>query len=131
MELALQSEMYTPSVDEQGNYVDNVYLCRITKEGIRCPCGARKSKSYGTTAIFTVHTKTQTHQNWLGALNRNKANYYVENERLKETVATQRLIIARLEKDVTTKILTIDYITRQIEMTNSNDVAVTNLLVFD
>jgi hypothetical protein len=51
-------------------------------------------------------------------------------------VQNQKLIIAKLEKDVQTKIMTIDYLTQQISQLNqqpelSHCKAVTNLLEFD
>jgi hypothetical protein len=80
-----------------------------------------------------VHIKSKSHQKWLSNLNANKVNYYVENEKLMETIKNQRIIIAKLEKDVSNKILTIDYLTQQL---NNNkpllkNVPTANLLEFD
>jgi len=63
-------------------------------------------------------------------LNTNRANFYIENERLKETVENQKLIISRMEKDIQTKIMTIDFLTRQIAL-QSTSKTVNNLLDFD
>jgi len=85
--------------------------------------------------MFTTHIKTKSHQTWLVSLNFNKANYYIENNILKDTVQNQKLIIAKLEKDVQTKIMTIDYLTQQINQLNQvNQIqckTVSNLLEFD
>jgi hypothetical protein len=132
MDLIQQSDIYSPNIDDTGNYIDSIPFFHIIKKGVRCPCGSRKDKVYETHNIFSAHIKTKTHQKWLNTLNQNKANYYVENEKLKETVQTQRLIIAKLEKDLNAKIMTIDYLTTQL--VKSSDLAssnVTNLLEFD
>jgi hypothetical protein len=125
MELVVEPDVYSPSVDEHGNYVDNV-LC---KKGLICPCGSRKDKVYETQSVFSAHTKTKTHQRWLADLNANRANFYVENEKLKELIQNQRLIIARLEKDINNKNATIDYLTQQV--VRGGCPTVNNLLEFD
>lgn len=66
----------------------------------------------------------------------NKANYYVENESLKNTIYNQRLIIAKLKEDLNNRIMTIDYLTQQLNKnTNTNNTNNTNntinLLEFD
>jgi hypothetical protein len=102
-----------------------------------CPCGARKDKLYETHTVFASHIKTKAHQSWLVTLNFNKTNFFIENDVLKKTVQNQKLIIAKLEKDINTKILTIDYLTQQINQLNQESStlnhckAVTNLLEFD
>ena len=58
--------------------------------------------------------KTKTHQKWIESLNLNRANHFVENQKLKETVASQCTIIARQEKTILTKDATIAYLTRQL-----------------
>lgn len=114
MELIVEPDIYSPSIDETGNYIDKIPSFNIIKKGLRCPCGSRKDKVYESHTVFSSHIKTKSHQSWLVTLNFNKANYYVENEKLKETVQNQKIIIAKLEKDINTKIMTIDYLTQQI-----------------
>lgn len=128
MELVVEPELYAPSVDETGKYVDKIPSFAINKKGLQCPCGARKDKIYETYNTFSCHIKTKNHQKWLENLNLNRANYYVENEQLKETMQNQRIIIARMEKEIQTKTMTIDYLT--LQLVNKNQV-VTNLLEFD
>jgi hypothetical protein len=130
MELSTEPDTYTPSIDEFGNYIDRVPPFNTVAHGLRCPCGSRKDKVYDTYGVFAAHIKTKSHQKWLANLNLNKANYYVENEQLKETIQTQRLMIAKLEKDLQTKTMTIDYLTNQLNSL-SNPKVVTNLLEFD
>jgi hypothetical protein len=127
MELTLTPDTYMPCVDDNGSYIDNI---PIIKHGLFCPCGSRKDKTYDTHSIFSSHIKTKCHQNWLNNLNLNKANYYIENEELKETLQNQRIIIGKLEKDVQNKIMTIDYLTQQINKVNLNNKVVTNLIDF-
>ena len=131
MELVVQPDVYAPSIDDNGNYIDNIPSFNIIKKGINCPCGSRKDKIYETHNIFASHIKTKTHQKWLAHLNLNKANYYIENEKLKETLQNQRLIIARLEKDVNSKIMTIDYLSQQLTTSQKNYKIVNNLIEFD
>jgi len=131
MELITEPDLYSPSIAENGNYVDKIPSFNNLKNGLRCPCGARKDKTYDSHSIFSSHVKTKCHQNWLNNLNLNKANYYIENEQLKETMHNQRIIIGKLEKDVQNKIMTIDYLTQQINnlQINRNN-CVTNLIDF-
>ena len=139
MELVVEPDIYSPSIDDKGNYIDRIPSFNIIKKGLLCPCGSRKDKIYETHAVFTSHIKTKSHQSWLITLNFNKANYYVENEKLKETLQNQKLIIAKLEKDVHNKIMTIDYLTQQLNQISNISQSqsqsycntVTNLLEFD
>jgi len=135
-ELVTEPDIYCPSIDENGNYMDRIPSFHIMKKGVLCPCGSRKDKVYETHSVFSAHTKTKVHQKWLSTLNMNKANYYVENESLKNTIYNQRLIIAKLERDLNNRIMTIDYLTQQLNKnTNTNNTNNTNntinLLEFD
>jgi hypothetical protein len=130
MELVVEPDIYSPSIDEMGNYIDKVPSFNIIKKGLLCPCGSRKDKLYESHSSFITHIKTKNHQKWLSNLNLNKVNYYIENEKLQETIQNQRLIIAKLEKDVNTKIMTIDYLSQQLNtnIKQKNEVTVMNLL---
>ena len=137
MELVVEPDIYSPSIDDKGNYIDRIPSFNIIKKGLLCPCGSRKDKIYETHTVFTSHIKTKSHQSWLITLNFNKANYYVENNILKTTLQNQKIIIAKLEKDVHNKIMTIDYLTQQLNQISQNQShisqckTVTNLLEFD
>jgi len=121
MELVTEPDIYSPSISDNGNYIDKIPSFNNLNNGLRCPCGARKDKTYDTRTIFSNHIKTQCHQKWLDTLNLNKANYYIENEQLKETLQNQRIIIGKLEKNVQNKIMTIDYLTQQINKVSLNN----------
>jgi predicted RNase H-like nuclease (RuvC/YqgF family) len=128
MSLVTEPDMYTPSIDNAGNYVDKIPS--FYKHGVRCPCGSRKDKVYESHSVFSAHIKTKTHQKWLSQLNLNKANYYVENETLKNTIQNQRLVIAKMDKELQNKSMTIDYLTQQLTMKNTAK-TVDTLLLFD
>jgi hypothetical protein len=128
MDLVVEPDIYAPNIDGSGNYIDAVPSMR---KGIRCPCGSRKDKIYETHSVFSAHVKTKTHQKWLSVLNQNKMNYFLENISLKETIDNQRLIIARLEKDLNSRMNTIDYLTEQLTRTKHSTPVVNNLLDLD
>ena len=130
MELVTEPDIYAPSIDNVGNYVDKIPAFNTMKHGVKCPCGSRKDKAYESNSVFSAHIKTKTHKKWLDNLNLNRANYYIENETLKATVQNQRLVIANLDKELQNKIMTIDYLTRQLTNTNNSKI-VNNLLSFD
>ena len=131
MELVVESDIYSPSIDEMGNYIDKVPSFNIIKKGLLCPCGSRKDKLYESHSSFITHIKTKNHQKWLSNLNLNKVNYYIENEKLQETIQNQRLIIAKLEKDVNTKIMTIDYLSQQLNTNIKQKIEVTVMNLLD
>ena len=133
MELITEPDVYSPSIDDLGNYVDKIPSFTTIKKGIRCPCGSRKDKCYESSSTFSAHIKTKHHQKWLADINTNRANYYVENETLKNTLQNQRLIIANLEKEIQKKSMTIDYLTQQLLHQSKQNTAktVSNLLDFD
>ena len=109
--------------------------CNNIQNGLRCPCGSRKDKVYTTYTIFSTHIKTKTHKKWLDELNLNSINYYIENQKMKEVISEQRLIIARLEKDLTTRAFTVDILTNELHKLNilqSNESVIkSDLINFD
>jgi hypothetical protein len=129
MDLIVESDIYSPSIDVNGNYIDKVPSFVNITNGLRCPCGSRKDKTYDCSSYFSTHIKSKTHQKWLNELNINKTNLYVENIKIKETINNQRLIIAKMEKELSIKSKTIDYLTQQIVSKENN--IVTDLLCFD
>jgi hypothetical protein len=87
---------------------------------------------YETYSVFSAHTKTKNHQKWLETLNLNKANYYIENIHLRETIDNQKQIIAKMEKEINNKNITVNYLTQQLTAkTNNCGKTVTDLLDFD
>ena len=114
MELIAESDTYAPVLSESGKYEDCMPCFGGNVTGYYCSCGSRKDKIYSSSTIMSAHMKTKTHQKWIESLNLNRANHFVENQKLKETVASQRAIIARQEKTELSKDATIAYLTRQL-----------------
>jgi len=116
MELVTEPDTYSPNIDDKGNYIDKVpsFHTNALANGLRCPCGTRKDKIYTSHAIFTSHIKTKTHEKWLQDLNTNRANFYIENQKLKDVVHSQKIMIGKLELELTNKNMTIDYLTQQL-----------------
>lgn len=129
--LTIEPEIYTPSIDELGNYIDKIPIFNNLQKGVRCSCGSRKDKIYETYSIFSSHIKTKSHQKWLTNLNLNKANYYVENENLKIILQNQKMIIAKMDIEIQNKNITIDYLTQQLNYNVKNNITVNDLLEFD
>ena len=123
MELVVEPDVYTPNIDENGNYVDKIYMMNKT-EGIHCPC-SRKDKIYN----FSQHIKTKCHQQWLKTINLNKSNHFMENMELRNTVSNQKLIIAKMEKELNSKMIIIDCLSQQL--VKEPPKMVDNLLDFD
>jgi hypothetical protein len=128
MDIYITPDTYTPSVNNEGNYIDNI---PIIKNGLFCPCGSRKDKTYENTTKFATHIKSKSHQKWLTILNQNKANYYVEMLKTKELIENQRKIIAQLENQLHKKTLTIDYLTEQLINKTNQQVSNIDLLDFN
>tara|TARA_Y100000389_G_C17471082_1_gene530995 strand:+ start:4075 stop:4461 length:387 start_codon:yes stop_codon:yes gene_type:complete len=111
MDLNLTPDTYTPSVNDEGQYIDSI---PIIKHGLYCLCGSRKDKIYTSTSKFGAHIKTKKHKKWLDTLNNNKANFYVELLKAKDTISSQQKIIADLGDNLQKKSMTIDYLTEQL-----------------
>ena len=121
MELVTEPDTYSPNIDDKGNYVDKVpsFYTNALANGLRCPCGTRKDKIYTSHATFTAHIKTKTHEKWLQELNTNKANFYVESQKLRYVVQSQKIMIGKMELNILNKNMTIDYLTKQLVTLNS------------
>ena len=121
MELVTEPDTYSPNIDDKGNYVDKVpsFYTNALSNGLRCPCGTRKDKIYTSHATFTAHIKTKTHEKWLQELNTNKANFYVESQKLRDVVQSQKIMIGKMELNILNKNMTIDYLTKQLVTLNS------------
>ncbi len=146
MELATEPDTYSPNIDDKGNYIDKVpsFHTNALANGLRCPCGTRKDKVYTSHAMFTAHIKTKTHEKWLQDLNTNRANFYIENQKLKDIVHSQKIMIGKLELELTNKNMTIDYLTQQLvkinipstltsssSNMNRNDSSANDMIMFD
>jgi len=130
MDLTVDSDIYEPSIDDNSNYSDYLPTSNKFKNGLRCPCGARKDHIFDSRPSFSSHIKTKTHQKWLSELNANKTNYFTENIKLNETLNNQKKIIAKLQRENDENIKLIAHLTKKIEMKENTNI-VMDLLTFD
>lgn len=130
MNLSLESDIYEPNTNDDGNYVDFLPPSSKFKNGLRCPCGSRKDHIFDSRQSFSSHIKSKTHLKWLSDLNQNKMNFFTECEKLKEIVSSQKLIIARLEKEVNNHKNTIINLAQQLA-NKENENTIVDLLSFD
>jgi len=121
MAMATEPDMYSPNIDDSGNYADKVpsFNTAALANGLRCACGTRKDKVYTTAAMFSSHIKTKTHEKWIQDLNANKANFYIENKKLRDLVQSQKIMLGKMEVELANKSLTIDYLTQQLMAKNA------------
>lgn len=131
MDLSLESDIYEPSVGDDGNYSDYLPPSSKFKNGLRCPCGARRDHVFDSRCSFSSHIKSKTHKKWLVELNANKLNYYTECEKLKEIVNSQKIIIAKMEHDLNVKMKTINYLSQQLMAKDTGKNEMIDLLSFD
>jgi hypothetical protein len=129
MNLSLESDIYEPNIDINKNYVDYLPPSSKFSNGLRCPCGSRKDHIFDNRSCFAIHIKSKTHQKWLIDLNTNKMNYFTECEKLKEVVNSQKIIIAKLEKEINTHKNTIINLAQQVANKESSYMG--DLLSFD
>jgi hypothetical protein len=113
MELTLEPEIYAPSINEYGNYVDNPGTGAAFRP-LRCACGCRRDQLYKTIASFKSHIKSQCHISWLEDQNNNKQNHLVNASNNAELLNQQRLQIARMSLDVEQKNHHIGLMTKRI-----------------
>ena len=130
MDLTVESDIYEPCINENGDYSDYLSPSSKFKHGLRCPCGTRKEHIFDNRQSFNNHIKSKTHQKWLSDLNTNKMNYYNENIMLNETINNQKFIIAKLQRENDENIKFIAHLTKKMEMKEQTNV-VFDLLTFD
>lgn len=130
MELSLESDIYEPSMDSDNNYADYLPPSSKFRNGLRCPCGSRKEHVFDNRASFGIHIKSKTHQKWVQDLNANKMNFFAENVKLNETIANQKLIIARLQRENDENVKLIAHLTKKMEMKETG-YFVNDLITFD
>ena len=129
MDLQVESDIYEPNIDSEGDYSDYLPTTSKFKNGLRCPCGTRKEHIFDNRQGFSGHIKTKTHQKWISDLNANKMNYFTENVKLNETITNQKLIIAKLQRENDENIKLIAHLTKKIEIRDNPNIV--DLLSFD
>lgn len=128
MDLAIEPDIYEPTIDDKTNYSDYLPPSSKFTNGLRCPCGSRKEHVFDNRQSFSIHIKTKTHIKWLIDLNNNKMNFFSENLKLNETITTQKIIIAKLQRENNEYTKLIVHLTNKIEMKNEISI---DLLNFD
>jgi hypothetical protein len=139
MELISESDIYFPSIDDNGIYIDRIPNFVNYSNGIKCQCGSRKDKVYTTYSKFSSHLNSKSHKKWIESINLNRENYLVENFKLNDVIKQQRIQIAELEKTLNKRSLTIDYLSHELHKVNisegNNEItgnnAINDLLNFD
>ncbi len=97
MSLITDSDDYSPGINNDGVYVDQLPSFNGRTQGIRCPCN---NHTFVSRQSFAIHIKTTMgHKRWLDNLNSNRANYFTELDAERQLVKQQKIIIARLEKE--------------------------------
>ena len=129
MDLAIESDIYEPSINDKGDYIDYLPSSNKFKNGLRCHCGTRNEHIFDNRNSFSSHIRTKTHLRWLINLNFNKLNYFTENIKLTDTINNQKMVIAKLLRENDENIKLIAHLTRKIEF-KENDNIVADLLDF-
>ena len=130
MDLQVESDIYEPNINNEGDYSDYLPTGSKFKNGLRCPCGTRKEHIFDTRVSFSGHIKTKTHQKWILDLNANKMNYFTENIKLNETISNQKFIIAKLQRENDENLKLIVHLTKKIEIKENAGIVI-DLLSFD
>ena len=116
MSNSVKFDIYKPSIDDKGNYRDNIPMI---DRGIYCPCGSRKDKIYDNIYKFTTHTKSYTHQNWILTLNKCKDEYSTFIQKKNKIIKNQNKKIEELEIQIKEYLLTINNLTEQLTEINN------------
>ena len=128
MELVTESDTYSPSISNDGTYIDQIPSSSHFTQGIRCPC---TQNCFASRPSFVSHTKTQSHKRWLESLNANRSNHLTELEQSRKLVRQQQLIIAQLERDKTEMMNMVNFLSRQLATPPQPATAVIDLIDFD
>ena len=135
MDISLIPDTYTLGIDQIGNYVDIIPSIR---QGIICPCAARKDKVYDSVSKFGAHIKTKRHQKWVINMNLNKANHYNELLQCRKILEQQKKLIAQRDKeilqkesDICRKSKHIECLLNQLTNNSSTQIEQPNLLDLD
>jgi len=92
-------DIYNPSLDENGTtYIDKIERTTLSSLfSLKCPCNDNVFKSRQN---FMQHIKTKIHKSWLENINKNKYNYYVENEKNIKTIKMQQMMLVERDNKI-------------------------------
>ena len=96
MALVTDSDDYSPTMGEDGKYIDQIPSFRDRPQGMRCPCNGH---IFSSRQSLVTHTKTACHKQWLETHNTNRQNYFQELEQAKRLIQQQKILIAQLERE--------------------------------
>lgn len=131
MEISLQPDIYEPNIDNNGNYIDNIPSFTNHKNGIICPCGTRKDKTFLNKSAFNTHIKSITHKKWIISLNNNKKNYFIEYQKQLEIITNQQKTIQKLDNDYRVSLELIKQLNTELYNYKNNNHNTANLLDID
>jgi hypothetical protein len=97
MSLITDSDEYSPSIADDGTYVDQIPSFNNHPQGFRCPCS---NKSYATRTLLAAHIRTVTHKRWVESLNANRSNHFADLEKERQLVKEQKIIMAQMQRDI-------------------------------
>ena len=97
--IALQPDIYSPSINEKGEYIDKLPCVSDISSGIKCLCGTRKNQIYNTRSSLNKHFCTEKHKDWLKGLNLQKGNHYKQLMKSNEIIEQQKKQINELIKN--------------------------------
>jgi hypothetical protein len=69
---------------------------------------------YTTGPLFSAHCKSKTHERWIQELNANKSNFFTENQSLRQIIHAQKIMIGKMELELSSKTMTINYLTQEL-----------------
>lgn len=98
MSLITDSDDYSPSITDDGTYVDQMPSFHDKPQGFRCPCS---NKCYTTRVLLASHIRTVTHKRWVESLNANRTNHFADLEKERQLVKEQKIIIAQMQREIT------------------------------
>ena len=115
MDGALTPDIYSPSINDIGDYTDNVSLFNFTPSslGIYCDCNGR-GVLYKTRAKFIKHIECKKHTEWIKALNNNKHNYYRQCQESQKMIEMNKRLIAEYENKLSMKDIIINALTEKL-----------------
>ena len=96
--IALQPDIYSPFINDNGEYIDKLPCISDINTGIRCLCGTRKNQIYNTRSSLNKHFCTEKHKDWLKNLNLQKGNHYKQLMKSNEIIEQQKKQITELKK---------------------------------
>lgn len=97
MSLITESDTYSPALNLEGLYVDQIPSFTHFKDGIICPCS---KLCYKSRPSFVAHAKTAGHKKWIESLNTSRNSHVLDLEKERQVTYQQKIQIARMELEI-------------------------------